>query len=825
MKAASFPLRAALVLFSGLTGIYALLAYLPFTYQGVIRFPLAAWIPVFVRFHPLLLLLLVAANAWTDLGRGRAQGRTRALGIAHALWGLAALGTLIFRPLEGIRNDGSSLALALAAWSLPLGLLLVDLRSLAPALPVAFAPRGEARRLLLAALGSALLMVLFFEAFAPQVSGPGLGLLRAWTLSAHLLLALAAAVLLLGLSGLGRLLPRAWMGAAAFAATAGLGLAYYLQREVFVSLAFQGWVAGLVSALLAALALALLLRGALAQPVPADGEAVPDLWFRPLVRLLAGHPGRACAWIAAAAALAWLLLPRAAVFDWNFLFQKALAAGLGSAFFLGLYVALPSRDEGAGWAAALVLLPMVATSAFLRLDETLAARRSSRRPEDRLGPLLERREGADVSVRALRSALAPPRQGVGEIYRLLQRNSNLPRETRTEPVELRHVDTLRPAQGFRPDIYVVVVDSLRRDYLGAYNPKVKFTPELDRFAAESAVVPRAFTRYGATGLSEPSIWTGALMLHKQYVTPFRPLNSLQTLLETDGYRASLSMDSILEVVVGRGEWLRELDPGVGTQDLRLAPSLEKLQKQLEAAAGDPRPVFAYTQCQDLHVSVVNREGGGVVLPGDYAGFHAPYASRLKRLDGALGRFVAWLKGTGRWERSVVILTADHGDSLGEEGRFGHAYTLYPEVVQIPMLIHLPEAYRPLVSMPEAPAFLTDLTPTLYYLLGHRPLRTDPILGRPLFTSTREEQAPFRRERYLLASSYGAVFGLLSGDGRELYISDGIHFKDESFHLDGSPAGIRVPTTPEAKVRYDRLIASEIQALNRFYRFTPPGDAP
>src|SRR5258708_26091575 len=53
------------------------------------------------------------------------------------------------------------------------------------------------------------------------------------------------------------------------------------------------------------------------------------------------------------------------------------------------------------------------------------------------------------------------------------------------------------------------------------------------------------SHYGGTGLSEPSIWMGGMMVHKQYVTPFAPMNALQKLLETDGYRSFVTRDSIL----------------------------------------------------------------------------------------------------------------------------------------------------------------------------------------------------------------------------------------------------------------------------------------
>ena len=66
-----------------------------------------------------------------------------------------------------------------------------------------------------------------------------------------------------------------------------------------------------------------------------------------------------------------------------------------------------------------------------------------------------------------------------------------------------------------------MIDSLRRDYLSPYNPAVTFTPAIDALARDSLVYRNAFTQYGATGLSVPSLWVGGQILHKQYVSRSR----------------------------------------------------------------------------------------------------------------------------------------------------------------------------------------------------------------------------------------------------------------------------------------------------------------
>src|SRR5207344_1742800 len=99
-----------------------------------------------------------------------------------------------------------------------------------------------------------------------------------------------------------------------------------------------------------------------------------------------------------------------------------------------------------------------------------------------------------------------------------------------------------------------------------YNHQVTFTPALERFARESTVFEHAFTRYGATGLSVPAIWVGGLVLHKQYVTPFGPMNTLARLLEHEQYDQWVGMDNILDTILPPSDRRAALDAGIGVAD-------------------------------------------------------------------------------------------------------------------------------------------------------------------------------------------------------------------------------------------------------------------
>ena len=202
----------------------------------------------------------------------------------------------------------------------------------------------------------------------------------------------------------------------------------------------------------------------------------------------------------------------------------------------------------------------------------------------------------------------------------------------------------------------------------------------------------------------------------------------------------------------------------------------------------------------------------------YPGFHPPYASRVKRLDGCFGGFVDDLKARGLYDHSIIIFTADHGDSLGEEGRWGHAYTLFPEILQVPLIVHLPPALAERFSSDvTAPAYTADITPSLYALLGHRTTPPSPIFGEALFWPKGERRPSRAKDGALVASSYGSVYGWLSDDARQLYVSDGVSLRDYRYELDGTPTGRARPVTPEERVAGQLAVREAISAISRFYK--------
>ncbi|HLW55110.1 MAG TPA: sulfatase-like hydrolase/transferase [Candidatus Angelobacter sp.] len=821
--------RLVVATFVVLTSLYCLLAYIPFTYHQIHLGGLVAWVSTFAHIHPYLYwLALIAAGLTLPWKSGRRLKLFSALFVA--VYGIAGA-VLVWHPLlTRLDNNLQSLYWALLALIPLLWLAALDWAAQWRAVPWLPA-RSEAARMfracLLAAIWAWLLsaaLVLFRYAFtvnAPLAAGQWAAAL-AWSLVLHLVVFMAFFLVLNVLRAIAAMFSdRPAVPVIFYAAGAVAASALVLKYIVFTPLSFSGSWAN-AAALLFALSLTAFFAGTGARLYRRDDGAMEtalDLLLGLLRFLKPANAAVKAALLLAASGLGIYLLARATTTDWEFLIQKVMMVAIWGATFAFFYVAipLPRKPRGDSLVVAAALLPCLYMG-YVILQPHLRLGGNAVTPD--AAGFLDDYRNYDVGFRLTQELAAPPVAVAADdsLYAFLAQNTNIPRSVRTDPVEIDLTGKIAPTTGNKPNIFMIVIDSLRRDYVSAYNPDVTFTPGMQAFARESVVFQNAFTRYTGTGLSEPSIWTGALMLHKQYITPFYPMNSLQRLLEAENYRQFVARDEILKVIMKPSARVIDLEAGQATMNLEACPALSELQEKVEAAKGSADPIFAYVQPQDIHVSVINRQNRSVPGGGSYPGFEAAYASRVRRVDKCFGEFIQFLKSSGLYDSSIVILTADHGDSLGEKGRWGHAYNVVPEVARIPLIMHLPAGLQPPYVDQADPAFLTDITPTLYYLLGQRPIAQNTIFGRPLLTMTEAETSPYIRSSYLIASSYGPVYGILGNQGHSLYVADAVDYKDFFYQWkdvsDGSGKAVRADVRASGRAE----IRSDVGEISRFYDF-------
>ena len=811
-----------------LTSFYCLLAYPPFTYQQVIKLELVTWLPIFVKAQPYLYLVasaLLIPILLPSLKVVRTKKITQVFIIANSFFSIV----LIFRPLlSRLENSINSLVWCFIT-TLPLFcLIVIDYLSYYP--KVVWAKNineQEDKKVFLALIKTALFISLIYFAifhsrlsdidFHPTISQEVFTLV--WSFSTHLVMFMAMFAIFNLIRALARLSSKAailefWL----IQLLAILLVTWVFKGLIFAAIGFNNFA--LLFALIFAALLVTFFSSLSILLIEKPVETVLGLLLKPFTYQSSVNQVKQVCFLAALVTTTYLLTIKFVALDWNFLLQKLIAIVVWLFTFAHFYSSksLTTKPPRVILMLLFALLSLISYKTISILENQIFWQKDNQSIS--LSQLIDKYTGYDISARLLKDIFVASNPNKS-FYKFLQNSSNISSERKVNPVDINLVENLSNKETEKPNIFIFTIDSLRQDYIRDYNRSVTFTPFIDAFAKESIVMENSFSHYGATGLSEPSIWVGGMLLHKQYVTPFYSMNSLEKLLEVENYQSFISIDSILETIVKPSPNITQIDKGISTQSLNLCRSLEELKEKIINRTDKTRPVFVYTQPQNLHVSVINRENRTVLDKDNYGDFYAPYASRVKRIDQCFGDFINFLKSQGMFENSIIVFTADHGESLGEEGRFGHAYTIFPEILKIPLIIHIPNKLRDsIVWDTKAIAFSSDITPSLYYLLGHKPVAKHQVLGRPLFTSTMEEQKGYLQESYLVASSYGAVYGLLNNNGESLYIADGVNFQDYFYDLANDPRGRTNIINPEIKQKYQHLIRQHIEVLNKFYEFTP-----
>jgi len=147
--------------------------------------------------------------------------------------------------------------------------------------------------------------------------------------------------------------------------------------------------------------------------------------------------------------------------------------------------------------------------------------------------------------------------------------------------------------------------------------------------------------------------------------------------------------------------------------------LGSLAPVLEDLASKNRPFFACLHFMEPHDPYFRHRYDGHAVarvetpnpPLEKAGEHrALYDGEVKHFDELFARIVDLLKRTGLYDRSLIVLTSDHGEEFGDHGGFWHGTSLYQELVHIPLLVRFPDGAGAGTARSD-PVSLVDLAPT------------------------------------------------------------------------------------------------------------------
>lgn len=320
-----------------------------------------------------------------------------------------------------------------------------------------------------------------------------------------------------------------------------------------------------------------------------------------------------------------------------------------------------------------------------------------------------------------------------------------------------------------PNIILISVDTLRPDHLGCYGYGRDTSPAVDEFARESLRFETCFSQAPNTRPSCSSILTGFLphetkVFSNTYALP-SGVNSIAEILRRNGYK-TLAVVSNFVFTGGRGfeqgfdfyddqmdeeELIRGIPERIAEHTTSAAVSLMRLNRKdsffmwihYQDPHGPYTPRSPYNEMFvnprlepiELETNTSVSGIGGIPsyqkLPGhsDYNYYVSQYDGEIRYFDEHFGRLIQALKQLGMYDDALIILTADHGEGMGERDYyFAHGEFVYGNLIHVPLIVKYGSGHKGV--RPEIAQTL-DIVPTILEVAGIAPgegYRGSSLLG-------------------------------------------------------------------------------------------------
>jgi arylsulfatase A-like enzyme len=314
-----------------------------------------------------------------------------------------------------------------------------------------------------------------------------------------------------------------------------------------------------------------------------------------------------------------------------------------------------------------------------------------------------------------------------------------------------------------PNVVLIVADTLRADHLSCYGYGAIDTPHIDRLAEDGLRYAATFSQASWTRPSIATILSGLYpsshgAIHKADILPDR-VDTLAENLQRFGYRTvgfadNANISQAFNFQQGFDEY-RYLAPSFffmadePAAQLALYSGLRLIRERFLsrwvdvhhyyqpaevvtgevtawlARGGEPQPFFLFIHYMDAHdpymVHPFNGEGYARVAnpnppPAVVERYRQLYDGGIVYLDEHVGALLDSLRTRNLYDRSLVVLTADHGEEFQEHGGWWHGTTLYDEQIHVPLLVK-PPGNAAAGRVIEQLATSLDIAPTILAAAG------------------------------------------------------------------------------------------------------------
>jgi arylsulfatase A-like enzyme len=286
----------------------------------------------------------------------------------------------------------------------------------------------------------------------------------------------------------------------------------------------------------------------------------------------------------------------------------------------------------------------------------------------------------------------------------------------------------------RPNVVLVVIDTLRADRLPFYGYAKETAPFLSKLAARGVVFDKAYSASSWTAPATASIFTGlypfqhgvvmGLLAQMKLIRRYphieinripEEVTTLPEVFRSGGYRTfGVSDNCNISYHQGFEQGFDRLETFVHKGARFINQQVLDMEKELRQGG----PYFLYLHYNDVHLPYKIRLEESEKTGDKTTDMKAMYDKEIALVDSCLeglyDRF-GWSRNT------LLVVTADHGEEQREKGFYGHGKSLYNTVIHVPLLFSWPERKLFTEKRPAVNVSTMDIMPTFASLLGFRPL--------------------------------------------------------------------------------------------------------
>jgi len=275
-------------------------------------------------------------------------------------------------------------------------------------------------------------------------------------------------------------------------------------------------------------------------------------------------------------------------------------------------------------------------------------------------------------------------------------------------------------------VILISIDTCRADHLGCCGYPEDTTPNLDVLAAQGTLFEHAVAPAPLTLPSHSSMLT-AMLPHEHGARAnvgYRLGNfnlTLAEVLKDHGFHTvGVVSSSVLSAKFGLAQGFDEFHdtftgPGIWSTERRAQPTTDIALNALKQNADEK--FFMFLHYFDPHEEYDPPDEWASRWPDN------PYAGEIAYVDNQIGRIIAHLKKQNLYDSTLLIVTADHGESFGEHGEYTHGYFIYDTTIRVPLICRMPGSAQGIRVKDHVG--LTDIMPTILSCLGI----DQPLKGR------------------------------------------------------------------------------------------------